>query len=58
MFSYQHIEAAQRAKMRESVLLVSKVSSRPTTEVLENLDTIERLTPVVAADEELIALLK
>jgi len=58
VFSYQRIEAVQRAHMRDSVLLVSKVTSRPSTDVLENLDTIERLTPVVAADEELIALLK
>jgi hypothetical protein len=58
VFSYQRIEAVQRANMRDSVLLVSKVTSRPSTEVLEDLDTIERLTPVVAADEELIALLK
>lgn len=58
VFSYQRLEAVQRANMRDSVLLVSKVTSRPSTEVLENLDAIERLTPTVAADEELIALLK
>lgn len=58
VFSYQRVEAFQRAKMLDSVLLVSKVASRPSTEVLEHLDTIERLTPVVAPDDELIALLK
>jgi hypothetical protein len=58
LVSYQRIEAISRAKILASVLLVSEVPSRPSPEVLENLDTIRRLTPSVAPDEELIALLQ
>jgi hypothetical protein len=56
--SYQRIEAISRAKILDSVLIVSEVPSRPSPEVLEDLDSIRRLTPSVAPDEELIALMQ
>jgi hypothetical protein len=56
--SYHEFETAHRARLAQSVVAVSDVSSLPSPEILTNYDAILCLNQTPAADEHLLALLK
>ena len=58
LFSHHEVVASRRAKLVQSVAVVSKVSSLPSPAILEDFDAIRRLTPAPAADEQLLSLLQ
>jgi hypothetical protein len=58
LFSNHEIQAARRARLVQSVEVVAKVSLLPSPAILEDFDTIQRLTPQPAADETLLSLLQ
>jgi hypothetical protein len=58
MFSYQRYEVVSQAKMAESVAVVSRVSSLPGPDVLQDFEAVRCLTRTPAADGELLALLQ
>ena len=58
LVSYQHLEAAHRKKLAESVAMVSAVSSLPSPEILKDFDAIQASNPTPAPDEQLLAVLQ
>src|SRR6266853_2450136 len=57
-FSFEQYYAAHlRAQVKQSIVAVSKVSSLPSAEILENFEAI-RLSGTPAADEKLLSLLQ
>jgi anti-sigma factor RsiW len=56
--SYQHVEAANRKKLAESVAVVSAVSSLPSPDILQDFDVIQTLIPTPPPDEELLSALR
>lgn len=58
LFSFQRYEVVAQAKMAESVSAVAQVSSLPSPDVLQDFETVRRLSQTPPADEELLALLR
>ena len=58
LFSFQRYEIVAQARMAESVSAVAQVSSLPTPDVLQDFETVRRLSQTPPADEELLALLR
>lgn len=58
LLSYREVAAIQRAKLVQSVEVVSRVSTLPSPAILEDFDAIQRLTPPPAADDQLLSLLQ
>ena len=57
-FSYQQLHQARvRTEVRQSVVVISAVSSLPSPDILENFDAI-RVSAAPAADEKLLTLLQ
>jgi anti-sigma factor RsiW len=58
LLTVHQVQVQQRQQLVESVAAVSKVSSMPNPEVLQDFEAIRALSPAPAADEELLALLQ
>lgn len=58
LFSFQRYEVVAQVHMAESVSAVAQVSSLPTPDVLQDFETVRRLSQTPPADEELLALLR
>jgi anti-sigma factor RsiW len=58
LLSYLEVSAMRRAKLVQSVEVVSRVSTLPSPAILEDFDAIQRLSPPPVADEQLLSLLQ
>ena len=56
LFSVHRYQAANRARIAQSVAAFSEAAALPSPEVLQDFDTISRLGSAPAADEELLEL--
>lgn len=58
LISFQRVRSPHYRSLVQSVAAVSRVSSLPSPEILEDFDAIRVSNPTPAADEELLAVLK
>ncbi|HWD92310.1 MAG TPA: hypothetical protein VG938_08175 [Verrucomicrobiae bacterium] len=58
ILTYHEHEATKRAEVAQGVKVVVGVSSLPSPEILQDFDTIRRMSPTPGPDPELIALMK
>jgi len=58
LLSYREAWAIHRAKLVQSVKVVSRVSTLPSPAILADFDAIQQLSPAPGADEQLLSLLQ
>jgi hypothetical protein len=58
LLTYQEHVATKRAELVQSVQMVTGVSSLPGPDILQDFDTIRKISPTPGPDTELIALMK